>query len=46
MADFAKLLGEKMAKAAGANRAPTPEAEAKPSGQGSPFSAPRGGQSS
>lgn len=34
MADFAKLLGEKMAKAAGANRAPAPEAEAKPAGQG------------
>ena len=34
MADFAKLLGEKMAKAAGANRAPAPEAEAKPEGQG------------
>ena len=34
MADFAKLLGEKMAKAVGANRAPAPEAEAKPAGQG------------
>ena len=33
MADFAKLLGEKMAKAAGANRAPAPEAEPKPEGQ-------------
>ena len=30
MADFAKLLGEKMAKAAEANRAPAPEAGAKP----------------
>ena len=34
MADFAKLLGEKMAKAAEANRAPAPEAGAKPAGQG------------
>lgn len=34
MADFAKLLGEKMAKAAVANRAPAPEAEVKPAGQG------------
>ena len=34
MADFAKLLGEKMAKAAGANRAPAPEAEANSAGQG------------
>ena len=34
MADFAKLLGEKMAKAAGANRPPVPEAETKAAGQG------------
>jgi hypothetical protein len=34
MADFAKLLGEKMAKAAGANRAAVPEVEPKPAGQG------------
>lgn len=34
MADFAKLLGEKMAKAAGANRPPVREAETKPAGQG------------
>lgn len=34
MADFAKLLGEKMAKAAGANRPPAPEAETKAAGQG------------
>ena len=34
MADFAKLLGETMAKAAGANRPPAPEAEGKPAGQG------------
>ena len=32
MADFAKLLGEKMAKAAGANRPPAPEEE--PAGRG------------
>ena len=34
MADFAKLLGEKMAKAAEANRAAAPEVEPKPAGQG------------
>jgi len=34
MAEFAKLLAEKMSKAAGANRAPAPEAEEKPAGQG------------
>lgn len=34
MADFAKLLGEKMAKAAGANRPPAHEAETKAAGQG------------
>ena len=34
MADFAKLLGEKMAKAAGVNRAAAPEAEANSAGQG------------
>ncbi len=38
MADFAKLLGEKMAKAAGANRPPVQEVEVKPAGQG--FEAP------
>lgn len=34
MADFAKLLGEKMAKAAGANRAAALELDPKPAGQG------------
>jgi hypothetical protein len=34
MADFAKLLGEKMAKAAGANRHPALEVDPKPAGQG------------